>query len=87
MRPPLTDCAAELLESLPWGCRGGLTNSATQAQIQGFELAYSNIYPIYYLLEYVKGLVLQIQSCRISTTQTNNRRSERSPHEDPGVVV
>lgn len=36
-----------------------------QIQIQDFGLAHSNIYPIYELLECVKELVLQIQSCRI----------------------
>ena len=45
-----------VLESLPWWCgcgrAGGLTNSAT---IQGFELAHPNIYPMYELLEHVKG--------------------------------
>ena len=46
-----------------------MTNSATtQAQIQSFELE-----PIYELLVYVKKVVLQIQSCRISMTQSNNR--------------
>lgn len=35
---------------------GGLTRSDTsQAQIQGFELAHSNIYPISELLECTKG--------------------------------
>ena len=39
---------------------GRLTNSdTTQAQIQGFELTHSNIYPIYEQLEHVKGPVLQ----------------------------
>jgi hypothetical protein len=69
-----------MLESWPWWCgyraAGGLTNSATtQAQTQCFELAHVNIYPIYELLEGVKGL--QIQSCRISMTQSENRLSER----------
>lgn len=42
---------------------GGLTRSETsQAQIQGFELAHSNIYPINELPECTKELVLQIQS-------------------------
>jgi hypothetical protein len=51
-----------------------LTNSATtQAQIQGFEQAYENIYNIYELLEHMKGLFLQKQSCRISMIQSNNR--------------
>ena len=39
-----------------------LTSSDTsQAQIQGFELAHPNIYPINELLECMKGLVLLIQ--------------------------
>jgi hypothetical protein len=54
-------------------------NPATQLQIQGFELAHLNIYSIYELLDFVKGLALQIQSCRISMTQGNNRISKRSP--------
>jgi hypothetical protein len=33
------------------------------------------------------GPELQIQSCRISTAQGNNRRSERSPTEDPVLIV
>ena len=73
------ELAGAVLESLSlmvWAWQNcGLTSSATvtQALIQGFELASSNIYPIYGLLEDVKGSVLQIQSCRISTTQGNNR--------------
>jgi hypothetical protein len=69
--------------SLRWwcGCRraGGLTNSATtQAQIQGFELVYPNICPIYELLEHVTDTVLQIPTCSISMTENNNMISERS---------
>ena len=57
-----------------------LTSSDTsQAQIQGFELAHPNIYPINELLECMKGLVLQIQNPRVSMTQGNNRLSKRSP--------
>lgn len=49
-----------MLEGSPWwyGPRrvGRLINSATsQAQNQGLELADPNIYPIYDLLEHVKG--------------------------------
>jgi hypothetical protein len=51
----------------------------SQAQIQGFELACPSIYPIDKLLECMRGLVLQIQSFRISTTQGNKRISEGSP--------
>jgi hypothetical protein len=50
-------------------------------------LAHTNIYPIYELLEHMKGLVLQIQSYRISMTQGNNRKSERSSSEDPALIV
>ena len=62
--------AGELVRCCGYKKVGGLINSATfQAQIQGFELAHPNIYPIYELLECVKGLVLQNQSCRTSVTQ------------------
>jgi hypothetical protein len=58
---------------------GGQTNSAiTQAQVYDFELSHPNIFPIYDLLEYVKGLGLQIQSCRFSMTKGNNSISEKS---------
>jgi hypothetical protein len=46
-------------------------------------LAHPNIYPIYELLEHRKGPVLQIQSCRISIMQVNNRVSKRNPGKDP----
>jgi hypothetical protein len=47
-------------------------SSATiQAKIQAFELADPNIYPTYELLEFMKGLVLQKQSFRISMIQGN----------------
>lgn len=50
----------------------GLNNSApTQTQIQGSQLAYSNICPICGLLEQVKGIVLQTQGCRIYRAQGN----------------
>ena len=46
---------------------GRLTNSdTTQAQIQGFELTHSNIYPIYEQLEHVKGPVLQQDIDRVA---------------------
>ena len=41
----------------------------------------------YELLEYMKGAILQIQSCSISTTQGNNRITGRSPNEDPILMV
>ena len=66
----------------PAGGAGGLTNSATtQTQV------HPNTYPIYDLLDCVKGLVLQNQSCKISTTRGNNRISKMSPGEDPILIV
>ena len=45
-------------------------------------MAHLNIYPIGILLElYIKGLILQIQSCRISMTQGNNGISKKSVSE------
>lgn len=68
------------LESSPWWCEcrraGRLTNSASnQAQIQGYDLAHPKIYLIRELLEHMKGSVLKIQSCRISTIQGSSRIS------------
>jgi hypothetical protein len=51
------------------------------ARSRAFELVHPKIYP----MELVKGPVLQIQSCRISMTQSNN--SERNPQEDPVLIV
>ena len=72
-----------MLESLIGRCECRravrLTYSAhTQAQIWGFELSHSNIYPVDELLECLKEQVLQIQSCRISMTQGNNGIQEES---------
>ena len=65
-----------------------MTSSATsQPQIQGFELSHPQFYILCELLECVKGSVLLIQSCRISTTQGNNRITGRSPSEDPILMV
>ena len=89
MAVALGELAEAVLENIPGeeGV-GELGNSAaTQAQIHGFELVHLNIYPIYELLEHGKGPVLWIQSCRISMTQGNNRISERSPSEDPVLIV
>lgn len=49
--------------------------STTQAQIQSFELAHSNMCPISELLGCMKELVLQIPHYRIFMTQVNNRIS------------
>ena len=65
-----------------------MTSSDTsQAQIQGFELAHPNIYPIYELVESIKGLAVQIQSCRISMTQGTRGYLRGSPGEDPVLMV
>lgn len=46
-----------------------LTSSATTHAHTGvFELTHLNINPIYELLECVKGLILQTQSCSIFMT-------------------
>ena len=57
-----------------------------QAQIQGFELAHSNIYPIDELPECMNGPDLQIQNYRISMTLANNRISEGRPSEVPASI-
>ena len=58
----------------------------TQPQIQGFELTYPNIYPIYKLT--LKGLNLQIQSCRIAMTQgTKTRIGKRNSSVYPELIV
>ena len=45
------------------------------------------IYLIEELIEHVKGLVLQSQSYRISTTQGMDRISKRSPSEVPVLIM
>jgi hypothetical protein len=74
------------------GNKGGLacwliSSAATQAQIQGFELAHPKIYIICDLLGFMKGLVLQIQSCKISMTHGNTRITRSSSSEDPILTV
>ena len=64
-----------------------LNSATTQAQIQGSELAYPNICPIYELLKPVKEPILHIQSYRKFRTQGNNRISERSPSEVPVLIA
>lgn len=84
--------AGTVLESSPcWyecGRAGRLSSSDTaQAQIQDFELDHPSIYPIYELLEPVKGLGLKSQSYRISMTQSNNRLCKNNPSEDSTFIV
>jgi hypothetical protein len=45
-------------------------------------LAHPNIYSICELLVCVKRLVLQKESCKICTIQSNKKISDRSPGED-----
>lgn len=68
------------------GIIGEVTNPATvQAQNQGYELTFPKAHTIYYLLDYVKGPYSKTQSCKISTTQSNNRISKKSSSE--GLVL
>lgn len=70
------------------GRAGRLTNSITQAQIQGFKLAHPNsTASINELLKCVKQPVLQIQKDRISMTQGIIQILERSPSEVPVLIV
>ncbi|KAL6034118.1 hypothetical protein STEG23_024973 [Scotinomys teguina] len=70
-----------------WGKAGRLINPAYSAQNQDYELAHPNIHFIYELLEHVNGMNLQIQNCRISTTQDNKRTAKRGPSESLLSVV
>ena len=66
-----------------------VTSSATtQAQTQGSEVAHPKIYVNCKWLEFMKGPVLLIQTCRISMTQAGQRQDTlRKPGEDPGLMV
>jgi hypothetical protein len=60
----LKELSGAVLEHWLWwcGCKraGRMTNSATtQVQIWGFELTHANNYPIYELLENLKGQIMQ----------------------------
>ena len=50
-------------------------------------MAYSQISIICKWLGCMKGLVLLIQSCKISRIQGNNRITMRSPNKDPILMV
>ena len=64
------------LRLLGGGQKPGLNNSATtQAQIQDLDLAHPKAYPIYELLEPVKGWALQNHGHRVSMTLGNSRMS------------
>ena len=60
--------------------------STSQAQIQGFELALPNIYPMHKLLDCMKEPILHMKNYRIFMAQGSNRMSERSPREDPALT-
>jgi hypothetical protein len=53
------------------------SSDTSQVEIQSFDLAHTNIYPINKLKKCAKALVQQIQKYRISMTQGNNMISER----------
>ena len=53
-------------------------SDTTQAQIQSFDLAYANIYPIDELLECMKGLVLQIKMQGLQDTEPQQNFQEES---------
>lgn len=50
------------------GARGLTGSETSQVEIQGFKLAYPNIYPMDELMVCMKGSVLQIQNYRITMT-------------------
>ena len=56
-------------------------------QNQGYKLAHASIHPVYDLLDHVKGLILQIQSCRSYMKQRNNRIPKRSLSYGPVLIV
>lgn len=61
-----------------------LTNSATtQTQIQGFELDYTIIYPIFELLEHVTD---RSKNSSKSMTHSNSRIPKRIPDEDSVLI-
>ncbi|MEJ1278319.1 hypothetical protein NN561_009241 [Cricetulus griseus] len=64
-----------------------VSSAITQAHIQGFELAHSNIYSICDLLERVKGVVLWNHSLGISMTQGNSRILEKTFCEGPVLMM
>lgn len=54
----------------------------TQAQIQGFNLAQSSIYPIYEMVKCMKERSCRIKAAGSAKAQGNNRIYERLPTED-----
>ena len=61
-----------------WAQKSWQANQLSYQPGPDFELVHPSIYPIYELLECVKGLVLLSQSCRICMTRDNSRLSEKS---------
>lgn len=57
--------------------------ATTPSQNQGYNSAHSDTYLVFEPVDYVKGLDLQIHSCKISMTQGNNMMSKKSPSEGP----
>jgi hypothetical protein len=61
--------AGSVLDSLPWWYRYEIverptSSGTTEAQIQGLELAYTNIYLIHELLDHVKGQTCSYKAAR-----------------------
>lgn len=50
---------------------GMISSDSSSGQAQDFELSHPYSYSMGDRLKYLKGLVLRIQNCRISTTQGN----------------
>ena len=64
-----------------------ISSAITQAQIQGSELTYPQIYIIYERLGHLKALVLLIESFTISMRQDHNRITRMSPSEYPILML
>lgn len=77
MAPPCTIIKGEL----------ALTLDSTRAHIQSFELAHSNIFPLYDLPYHVQEPVHGNRSCRIFMTRDNSRISKRSLCEGTVLTV
>lgn len=94
-------CATE--QNWPWlrgllvnwlqGCEsrrsdGFINSDLFQAQIQDFDLTYSNIYHTDKLLQYMRRqvLYLHIENYSIFMTQSNNRISEKSLSKVPLLI-
>lgn len=73
-------CLGELVLSLTWGGQfqwlRPISSAATEIHILGLGFAHQNIYPMFGLLDCMKGLVLLKYNHRISMTQGKNIQEE-----------